>query len=184
MRCALSIYSLGALLLAGCASVPTERTPAALAETLAHLSPTVARREAQRVADCAYATATRLTHEYRLVRPAYLQNILVNTGLRQKGLCYHWTEDLLGALQSLRLNTLEIHWAIARPHTLRESNALVLTSRGQPLEQGIVLDAWRYGGRLYWGVAAADRSYRWQEDRSEYARTRLNATAASRRSPE
>ncbi|MFL6567531.1 MAG: hypothetical protein ACJ8HQ_10055 [Chthoniobacterales bacterium] len=148
-------------------------SPTALANALTALSPTVRSEEANRVAEVAYARSTELAREYRIVGPAVFQNGLVNTGLREKGLCYHWTEDLLAALQPLDLKTLQIHWAIAHPGSFLESNALVLTARGQPLEQGIVLDGWRHAGRLYWNAAAADRAFGWHEDRSDYARSRL-----------
>lgn len=152
-------------------------SPAALTSALVALSPTVQPTEAQRAAECAYTTSARLAKEYRVVGPAIFQNGLVNTGLREKGLCYHWTEDLLVALQKLDLQTLEIHWAISHPGNFLESNALVLTARGQPLEQGIVLDAWRHAGRLYWNAVPKDRAFPWQEDPSDYARSRLAAGA-------
>lgn len=150
-------------------------SPAALASALTALAPSVRPNEANRVAEVAYVRSRELAREYRVVGPAVFQNGLVNTGLREKGLCYHWTEDLLAALQPLDLKTLEIHWAIAHPGSYLESNALVVTARGQPLEQGIVLDAWRHAGRLYWNAAAADRAFGWHEDRSEYAQSRLAA---------
>ncbi|HEY1770912.1 MAG TPA: hypothetical protein VGG02_11735 [Chthoniobacterales bacterium] len=168
------------LLCAGCVGeMPREdNSPAALARALCALSPTVDRAEAERAADCAYATCARLKREYRVVGPAVFQNGLVNLGLREKGLCYQWTEDLLAALQPLHLRTLRIHWVIAHPGSYLESNALVLTARGQSVRDGIVLDAWRHAGRLYWNATAADRAFGWEEDHSAYARARMNAPAS------
>src|SRR5947209_13160181 len=80
-----------ALLFAGCVGeMPRKNnSPAALANALVALSPTVQPDEARRVAEIAYARSHELAHEYRVVGPAIFQNGLVNTGLREKGLCYH-----------------------------------------------------------------------------------------------
>src|SRR5215213_5817333 len=159
MRHRLLLLTIAALMTGCVGQMPRENnSPAALSSALTRLSPTVDSREAQSAAKCAYTASARLARDYRIFGPAIFHNGLVNTGLREKGLCYHWTEDLLAALQPLQLKTLEIHWAIAHPGGILESNALVLTARGQPLEQGIVLDPWRHTGRLYWNTAAADRA--------------------------
>lgn len=166
-----------ALLAGGCAGVMPQQnhSPAALAHALEALSPTVNSAEARRAAECAYTTSLRLRKDYRIVGPAIFQNGLVNLGLREKGLCYQWTEDLLIEMRRLNLRTLEIHWAVSHPGDFLESNALVLTARGQPCADGIVLDAWRHAGHLYWNSVKADRAFDWHEDLSEYARSKLTA---------
>jgi hypothetical protein len=129
---------------------------------LAALAPTVLEDEAQRVADCACDYSKQLAREYRVVRPAFLHNFLVNVGLKNRGLCYHWAEDLLARLQTLNLTTLELHWGVARAGTVREHNSVVVTAQGHPFENGIVLDAWRRSGRLVWKAVSADK-YPWVE---------------------
>jgi hypothetical protein len=131
-----------------------------LQHALTLLSPQVRGDEAGYVSQCAYDYPRILAAEYRVVRPALCHNILVNTGLRTRGLCYEWTEDLLSELQSLKLQSLELHWGIARAETFREHNCLVVTAVGQPFEQGIALDAWRRGGALTWALVREDR-YPW-----------------------
>ncbi len=173
------------LLLTSCAAPGEHRSAAAtgrivrptesLAAEIATLSPSVRRTEAQAVAECAYATAAKLARDYRVVGPALFQNFLVNVGLRKRGLCYQWTEDLMAELQQLKLKTLELHWAVARPGTLREHNSVVVTAKGQSFRDGIVLDPWRQGGRLFWGPLAMDH-YPWRKDHSQYARSRLAST--------
>ncbi|MDQ6623775.1 MAG: hypothetical protein M3Y86_09885, partial [Verrucomicrobiota bacterium] len=71
-----------AFFLAGCAGqMPRQNnSPAALAGALSALSPKVRPAEAERAAECAYATGHRLAREYRVVGPAIFQNGLVNTG--------------------------------------------------------------------------------------------------------
>ena len=102
-----------------------------------------------------------LAREYAVVRPAWLHNNLVNLGLRDRGLCYHWANDLFARLQTLDLQSLELQLAVANMDRRREHNAIVVTARGRPLSEGIVLDAWRRSGRLWWGYATTDK-YHWQ----------------------
>ena len=45
-----------------------------------------------------------------------------------------------------------------------EHNVIVVTAKGQPFAQGILLDNWRYGGNLVYGPVAADPNYRWTEN--------------------
>ena len=151
--------------LAGCAHTPGVAKPSeirTLQTALASLSATVREAEAERVAGCAYDYSRILAQQYHVVRPAILHNFLVNVGFKQRGLCYQWAEDLLAQLQTFNLDSLELHWALARADTAREHNTVVLTARGQPFEQGIVLDPWRRSGRLVWSPVSADR-YPWVE---------------------
>lgn len=134
----------------------------ALAIRIRSLAPSVREGEAERVATCAYECSRELARQYRVVRPAWFHNVLVNLGVRKRGLCYQWAEDLLARLQTLHLRTLQLHWGMARAGTVREHNCVVVTARGQPFEQGIVLDAWRHSGRLVWKPVSADK-YPWVE---------------------
>lgn len=144
---------------------------ARLRSQLIALSPTTVREdEARRVAICAYTTGEELRREWRVVWPPGLQVVLVNTGRRKGGLCYQWAAELLLRLDAMKLQTLEPHWAESFANTLSEHNVIVVTAKGQPFEQGILLDNWRCGGHLIYGLAAADPEYRWTENSGEAAR--------------
>jgi hypothetical protein len=134
--------------------------PTRLASALAELGPDVSPEEAGRLAEMAMNTSAELAVEYGAHRPAWLNNMLVNAGVRERGLCYHWATDLFARLQPDHYQTLELHSAVARIKTSREHNAIVVTARGQAFQDGIVLDPWRECGRLYWGNVAQDR-YPW-----------------------
>jgi hypothetical protein len=73
-------------------------------------------------------------------------------------------------LDALKLETLELHWAESFERTASEHNVIVVTAVGQPFQQGILLDNWRYGGRLIWGPVNGDPHYRWHENKAEAAR--------------
>jgi hypothetical protein len=134
----------------------------ALGDRLEHLGPGVMSQEAQTASKTAHAGALQLADEYRVIHPAILHNILVNLGWRKRGLCYQWADDLTARLEVLKLQTLKLHRGAARLGSRREHSAVVLTAVDQPFEQGIVLDAWRHGGRLFWSAVKADK-YPWQE---------------------
>ena len=139
------------------------RKVASLQVELAALNQQANLIEARQVAETAITYSNQLAEEYRLVRPAVLHNVLIRVGLKDRGLCYHWTEDLLKQLQSLDLRTYQIHWGVAhRGSELREHNSVVITARGQAFEKGMVLDPWRNSGDLYWALIKTDR-YPWQE---------------------
>ena len=122
-----------------------------------------ARSEARKLAETALQTSAFLTEEYDLVRPPLLHNIFVKMGLRDRGLCYQWTEDLMSHLMALELKDYQLRWAVAhRGSDLREHNTVVVTADGQPFEDGLVLDPWRNSGKLYWVVVKKD-TYPWKE---------------------
>jgi len=118
--------------------------------------------EAGRVAKTAIQYSAYLAEKYEVVRPAVLHNVLIRLGLKNRGLCYHWTEDLLKKLRSLDLRTYQLHWGVAHQGSeLREHNSVVISSKGQAFEEGMVLDPWRNSGDLYWALVKADR-YPWK----------------------
>ena len=133
-----------------------------LEQALVALSQTVDRAEARRAAETALRESAVLAEEYQLIRPAVAHNLLVVLGLKDRGLCYHWTADLVKRLQALELKSLQLHWGVAhRGSELREHNCVVITARGQDFFQGIVLDPWRNSGQLFWARITQD-NYPWK----------------------
>ena len=119
--------------------------------------------EAKQLAQISINYSLFLADEYRLVRPPYLHNMLVRIGIKDRGLCYHWAEDLLERLTSLELKSFILHRGVAyKGSDLREHNSVVVTARGQDFNEGIVLDPWRDSGDLYWTRVKIDR-YPWEE---------------------
>ena len=138
-----------------------------LINTIANLAQPVKTEEARRVAECAFTTGRDLRRDWKVVWPPGLQNFLVNTGKRKGGLCFQFANELLIRLDKLKLETIELHWAEAFPQTASEHNVIVVTAKGQPFEEGVILDNWRYGGRLVWGPVLADPHYQWRENKAE-----------------
>ena len=150
-----------------------------LANHLAQLSRRVDPNEAKLLAECAYATVAQLREEYRPFGTPIFNNFLVYHGWRKRGYCYHWTEDLLLALDKLKLKTLELHWADAYRETWQENNCLVVTAKGQPFDRGMILECWRHFGHLRWNLVPSDQD-RYYEN-AEWAE-KVRARAASKTS--
>jgi hypothetical protein len=165
MRCALGVV---AALCFGCASNEAAYDPNAeanrpsqrLAADLESLAD--APDESQHLAQAANEHSYALAAEYRISRPPLFHNVLVNVGLKDRGLCWHWTEDLLAHLRDLGLEHYDFYWATAyRGQLFREHNSVIVTAKGSALETGLVLDPWRHSGELYW-VSVREDSYPWE----------------------
>jgi hypothetical protein len=150
-----------------------------LANQLAALSRRVDPNEAKILAECAYATVARLRPEYNMFGTPIFNNFLVYHGWRKRGYCYHWTEDLLLALDKLKLKTLELHWADAYRDTWQENNCLVVTAIGQPFERGMILECWRHFGHLRWNLVPSDQDPYYENTKwAEKVRARAAAKAS------
>jgi hypothetical protein len=149
----------------------------ALASQLAALSPRVDRSEAKLLADCAYATVSQLRRQYRMFGTPIFNNFLIYHGLRKRGYCYQWSEDLLVALDALKLTSLELRWGESNSGNWRENNCIVVTAKGRPFRSGIMLESWRHLGHLCFGPIVADSDP--YVENSAYERFILTRSAAS-----
>jgi hypothetical protein len=148
-----------------------------LANQLARLSRRVDSNEARLLAECAYATVAQLREEYRMFGTPIFNNFLVYHRWRKRGYCWQWTEDLLLALDKLKLTTLELHWADAYRDTWQENNCLVVTAKGQPFDRGMILECWRHFGHLRWNPVPSDQDPYYEN--TEWAE-KVRARAASK----
>ncbi len=134
------------------------------------LSPAVSPDEARRVTYCAVTTGRELAREWHVSGVSRwlpgLQNLYIKMGTRKGGYCFQYSRELLVRLEALKLQTLEFHWAESQPDTASENNAIVVTARGQPFEQGVLLDNWRCQGHLAWTQVTRDPEYHWKENKS------------------
>lgn len=131
-----------------------------LSRDLQRLSTTVSPSEADKMATTAIEQSIRISEKYKPIRIAWLNNSLVNIGLRDRGLCYHWRNDLFPPLFELKSKTLKLRLATSSRGKYFEHNAIVVTAENLAFEQGLILDPWRGGGRLWWGRFDQDK-YPW-----------------------
>ncbi len=119
--------------------------------------------EARQAATIAINYSQQLAEEYEITRTPIVHNFLINIGVKERGLCTHWTEDLKTRLEREKFRSLELHWAVAnydKPFRL-EHSSVVVTSPGEKITSGILLDPWRYAGYLYWSPPSEDDGYQW-----------------------
>jgi len=154
----------------------------ALRARIVTLSPSVNPEEARRVAYIAYTTGQELARKWRMVPSPTVQSFLINIGLKKGGYCYQFATELLLRLDAQKLQTLELHWAESDAGTDTEHNVIVVTARGQPFAQGIMLDNWRHSGHLLWGPLNGDPAHTWQENKDALAR-RVNRRVSTADQP-
>jgi hypothetical protein len=162
MTTARFIATLLALLFAAACVAPESpaqrsRRAAALSAELTRLSPSVHPAEAEKLASTAVEQSAQLAAQFRPMHIAWLNNNLVNSGIRKRGLCWQWRDDLFPHLFALKLRTLDLHLASARRGTSFEHNAIVVTAHDGHFQDGLVLDPWRSGGVLAWKKVREDR---------------------------
>lgn len=127
--------------------------------------------EAQRVAEVAVREPLVWAKEWDVVDPPLIHNMKVNHGLKPRGLCKDWADDLQRAMWRLDLQTIDLHRAIANSRNISlEHSVLIVSAKGASFEQGIVLDPWRQGmGRLWWSKTLEDPRYHWDSREEVFA---------------
>ena len=84
-------------------------------------------------------------------------------GLKPRGLCWYWAMDMESRINAEGFETLTMHRAIANadnPFLIDHSTAIIARA-GDAWDEGIVLDPWRFGGRLFWDQVEDDTRYTW-----------------------
>ena len=145
-----------------------------------HINPA----ESRQAARIAIEYSKTLAAEYELAGSPLYHNLMVQFGVRDRGLCVDWTTDLMARLKQEKFYSLELHRAIANYETIFrfEHSSVIVSARGANIEQGLVLDPWRNSGQLYWAPTLQDAGYRW-EPRAEVHQLKLiNQAAAVNRS--
>ncbi|MGR3761552.1 hypothetical protein ACUXV3_15670 [Roseobacteraceae bacterium NS-SX3] len=165
-RIACLIFALCTLALAACGAPPsaTQGDVGRLAAAMRSLGPEVDPEEARRAAEIAYSYGAQLAQDYEVTTAPILHNTKVNTGLKERGLCVHYAEDMEARLKQENFRTLTLLRAIAEPKSefRIDHSTAVIAAKGGGIYDGIVLDPWRYGGALFWSPTTEDTRYNWE----------------------
>jgi len=123
--------------------------------------------ESQELATLAVVKSKELANSYNLATPPLYHNFLVNSGQRERGLCFHFVEDLMQEINTRGFNSFSFRWARANADKLDEHNVIVVLKKGSnDFKNGIILDAWRHSGNLYFIKLQNDPKYNfkpWKE---------------------
>ena len=121
-------------------------------------------KEARFVAREAVLFPQYLANQYRLIGPPNSQNVLVNTGKREKGLCYHFAQDMTDQIVRGRTyKTLTLQRAVSFQGGPLEHNVLTVAAKGKGIKDAIILDAWRHSATLLWMKTSEDPDYNWSK---------------------
>ena len=115
--------------------------------------------EAKNVAYDAVVYPMILANKWKLTSPPRRHNALVNTGIRPRGLCYQWTEDMTLLMRKKNLRSFDLHHGVVFRHGKDEHNTLIISAKGDVLKNGIVLDPWRFSGVLFWSKVMDDKAH-------------------------
>jgi hypothetical protein len=173
------------LLAAGCtgsqadySTVSAMNEVAPLAGRIATLGPGVDPQEAERAARIALTYPLQLRAEYEVEDSPLVHNTKVNMGLKPRGLCKDWADDMEARLRAEGFETLTLHRAIANADNARiEHSTVIVSARGAGLYDGLVLDPWRFGGDLYWAPVTQDETYTWLPRPEAFAARRAREQA-------
>lgn len=142
-----------------------DQLTAELTRDIMALSDTIDPKEAFDLANTAIKTTDTLARKYGMSGPPEYHNVMVNLGIRDRGLCWHWTTDLLNTFFALNLKTIDFMWAEAHAGSdLSEHNvAVIVPAADARLENGLIFDPWRTSGKPYWILLKDDTKYPWRE---------------------
>ena len=140
-------------------SLPTESANKVqdLSHDIASLSPEIPFAEAEQTSRTLLLTTDDLANEYRMASPPRYHNLLVHMGMRKRGLCCHWAEDLHTKLRELKVSTLKFDWLVAKQGKLLEHSSIVIYPARLTWKDGIVFDPWRKSGIPYWVTVNRDK---------------------------
>jgi len=146
-----------------------------LREMIMNLGPNIDFSEANFVAREAVLYPMHLANKYKLVGPPNSHNVLVNTGKREKGLCYHFARDMQDQIVKGRTyETLTLVRAVSFQGEQFEHNVLTVAAKGKGLKDAIILDAWRDSASLYYVNTQDDPLYRWETYIPRHLKTSQN----------
>ncbi len=109
-----------------------------------------AQEEARWLADTGYKAAAAIARQYEPCLPGWLNNRLVNSrfNLQERGLCWHYANDMYRELRRRRLTFFRVGCCVRDQGRGSEHNCVFLAARGGSWPHAIILDPWRYTGRL------------------------------------
>lgn len=129
---------------------------------LQSLEQNITKKESQRLSRDIFLKREELAKTFEVTSPPQYHNFLVNIGLREKGLCYHWSDALYSYLSGQDYASFEFH--LMGTHIgeyWSEHNVLVVIAKGQRIEEGVIIDAWRNPDALYFSKVEDDKKYVW-----------------------
>lgn len=97
-----------------------------------------------------------LQKRYKIGTFPIVHNLLIDVGLKKRGACKHWAEDLLALINTWEHPHFTSYWAEAHPGNILEHNVAVLAPINSSFDKGILIDPWRTAGKPFWIKVSQD----------------------------
>ncbi len=120
--------------------------------------------EAAWLAETAIVQSAAIARYNRTELIGWINNILVNSAIRDRGLCWQVQQDLYRDLRKRPLKFFRLGMTVRDRKTRREHSCVYLNAAGKGLEGSLVLDAWCRCGHLKVLTPEDREGERWEED--------------------
>jgi len=142
-------------------TTPNDPDVQKLSYMISSLDSSIDKNEAKDLALFCIPYTKQLANSYGLVLSPNFQNFLINIGLKKKGYCYNYADDLGYALVKRGYKSFDIYRIIHKKGSIFEHNAIMITPH-YTTQKGVVLDGWRKAGKLYFSRLKDDKEYSWK----------------------
>jgi hypothetical protein len=153
-------------LLIGCSDTvtPTSQTEVnKLTRLFRTLDTTITQDEALQLSQDIFLKTEDLRKEFDRTSNPLWHNFLVNIGIQEKGLCYHWSDALYAHLLTKNYPSFEFHLMGANiGEYWSEHNVLMVVGKDKDMKEGIIIDPWRDSEKLYFSKVTDDTDYVWK----------------------
>lgn len=105
----------------------------------------------------------RLKKKYKSFFIPILHNAMIDAGIRDRGACKHWAEDLLKFLRPIERKYFSVTWGEANAEKMNEHNIAVVMPVMGTFDDGVMVDPWRTSGKPFWLRVTKDDHYKWSQ---------------------
>ena len=108
-----------------------------------------------------FSETKKLKKQYHSFAIPVVHNMMISVGMRKRGACKDWAEDLLNHMIPIERKYFQLTWGEANPRKINEHNVLVVYPRYAQFENGLIVDPWRTSGKVLWLYVTEDHHYKW-----------------------
>lgn len=122
-----------------------------------------ARQEAHWISKTAYIQSAEIARINKHLLIGWFNNMLVNSGLKDRGLCWHYQHDLYRELRHRPLHYFRLGLTTRDKGKGRSHSCVWVNAKGKGLSDSLVLDAWARCGHLK-VIPPQDRKANWIDE--------------------
>lgn len=104
-----------------------------------------------------------LKKKYKSIFIPIVHNMMIDIGVRKRGACKHWAEDLLEFMKPMDRKFFDVTWGESNPEKFTEHNVAVILPKGGVFNDGMMIDPWRTSGNPFWLKVTEDTHFHWQQ---------------------